>query len=347
MRRTATASALLALVTLTILLPPAVRAADEPPTRDILWTEKKLYSYGNEELIVRDFFQDRRDGVFVEIGCAWPIKNSNTYYLEHHLGWGGIGVDGLPDFAPSWKESRPRSVFLNFLVTERSDELEKFYKVGVWGLSTAEKDLAKDLTVVGEIQVPGITLDDLLARQGVTELDFLSIDVEGHQQEVLAGFDVQRWKPKLVCIEDDGPLSVAWFKERGYEPIERYRFRDVVNWWFAPKDEARAANARQTERGREEARKRAELLAKEPPDSPARVYMTPKYLLGPDGNTMQNPAWHPSAEPHGHLAAAAAGASRAADSPSPSGASAAPVAAASAGPGGASAAAPTVAPAER
>jgi len=314
MRRTATTSALLALVTLALLLPPAVRAADEPATRDILWTEKKLYSYGNEELIVRDFFQDRREGVFVEIGCAWPIKNSNTYYLEHHLGWGGIGVDGLPDFAPSWKESRPRSVFLNFLVTERSDELEKFYKVGVWGLSTAEKDVAKDLPVVGEIQVPGVTLDDLLARQGVTELDFLSIDVEGHQQEVLAGFDVQRWKPKLVCIEDDGPLSVAWFKERGYEPIERYRFRDIVNWYFAPRDAARAANARQTERGREEARKRAALLAKEPPGSPAQIYMVPKYVLGPDGQAMQNPDWHPPAE---HAAAAAAGASGATGAAAP------------------------------
>jgi|GEM_PF-1728369 len=288
----AIARALLALV-MVVTGPYPEAAGDEAGAKDILWTEKKLYSYRNEELIIRDFFQDRRDGVFVEIGCAWPIKNSNTYYLEKHLGWGGIGVDGLADFAAGWKESRPRSVFVNALVTARSDEPEKFYKVFGWSMSTAELDVARSLPVVAEIQVPGITLDDLLARQGVTDLDFLSIDVEGHQKAVLEGFDIERWKPKLVCIEDDGPLSVAWFKQRGYEPIERYRLRDIVNWYFAPTEEARAANARETEHGREEARQRAELLAKEPPGSMPHVYLTPKYVLDSDGNAVENPRWHP------------------------------------------------------
>ncbi len=75
--------------------------------------------------------------------------------------------------------------------------------------------------MVGELQVPTITLDDLLERNGVKHIDFLSIDVEGHQKEVLDGFDLQRWRPALVCVEDDGPISVPWFKARGYEPIER------------------------------------------------------------------------------------------------------------------------------
>lgn len=290
---------LLALLCFTAIAgtPMAARAADAEPTIDILWTGQKLYSYGNEELIIRDFFQDRRDGFFVEIGCAWPIKNSNTYYLEKHLGWKGIGVDGLPDFAAGWREARPQSTFLNFMVTERSDQQERFYKVGVWGLSTAEQDVAKDLAVVGEIEVPGITLDDLLERQGVTEIDLLSIDVEGHQKAVLAGFDLQRWHPKLVCIEDDGPLVVPWFKERGYAPIERYRFRDVVNWYFAPTELAAAANARETDRGREEMRKREELLKAAPADSPLHGFATPMYVLNSDGMPVPNPRWRKPVAP--------------------------------------------------
>ena len=62
------------------------------PRRDIVGTEKSLYSQSQEEVIVRDFFQDRRDGVFLDVGCASPVTNSNTYYLEHHLGWTGIGI---------------------------------------------------------------------------------------------------------------------------------------------------------------------------------------------------------------------------------------------------------------
>ena len=68
-------------------------AACERARRDILGTEKKRYSQHNEELIIRDFFQDRREGFFLDVGCAWPIRNSTTYYLEKHLGWSGIGID--------------------------------------------------------------------------------------------------------------------------------------------------------------------------------------------------------------------------------------------------------------
>lgn len=258
---------------------------------DILWTGEKLYSYGNEELIIRDFFQDRRDGFFVDIGCAWPIKNSNTYYLEKNLGWSGLAVDGLADYAEGWRTSRPRSKFLNFLVTERSDNLEKFYKAGIWGRSTAEKDFAKDLNVIGELQVPGITLDDLLARNGVEHVALLSIDVEGHTKAVLAGFDLKRWRPELVCVEDDGMLVVPWFKERGYEPIARYRLRDIANWYFAPKAAAAAADARETERGRDEAAKREKLLTSEPPESPVHLMVSAPVVLGADGMPRPNPRW--------------------------------------------------------
>ncbi len=48
--------------------------------------QKSLYSHGKEELIIRDFFQDRRGGVFLDVGFAFPKKNSTTYYLEKHLG---------------------------------------------------------------------------------------------------------------------------------------------------------------------------------------------------------------------------------------------------------------------
>ncbi len=53
---------------------------------DLLGGASALYSQGNEELVVRDFFQDRRRGVFVDVGCGLPQHNSMTFYLERHLG---------------------------------------------------------------------------------------------------------------------------------------------------------------------------------------------------------------------------------------------------------------------
>ena len=75
----------------------ALAACQKAPHRDILGTEKKLYSQFDEELIIRDFFQDRRGGFFLDVGAADPDVNNTTYYLEKNLGWSGIGVDALPD----------------------------------------------------------------------------------------------------------------------------------------------------------------------------------------------------------------------------------------------------------
>jgi len=86
----------------------SVQACDEPD-KDIdssrripfgeSWPgpEKKLYSQFNEELIIRDFFQDRKNGVFLDVGCSKPIENSTTYYLDKHLGWSGIGIGASPE----------------------------------------------------------------------------------------------------------------------------------------------------------------------------------------------------------------------------------------------------------
>ena len=57
-------------------------SAGEARRRDIVSAGKKLYSHQKEELVIRDFFQDRRGGFFVDVGCWHPISDSNTYYLE-------------------------------------------------------------------------------------------------------------------------------------------------------------------------------------------------------------------------------------------------------------------------
>ena len=92
------------------------RRAQNAPGRTGILAEESRYSLFLEEVIIRDFFQDRRGGFFVDVGCAWPVQANNTYYLERHLGWTGIGIDALPDFAPAWEEKRPGSRFFAFLI---------------------------------------------------------------------------------------------------------------------------------------------------------------------------------------------------------------------------------------
>ena len=116
-------------------------AAFDSPAQDILATGKALYSHAKEELIIRDFFHDRRGGFFLDVGCGHPIQDSNTYYLEKHLGWSGIAVDALPEFARKWRRNRPASKFFNLLVTDHADTLDPFYRaeLRVRDISSGEK----------------------------------------------------------------------------------------------------------------------------------------------------------------------------------------------------------------
>lgn len=210
--------------------------------KDILATEKKLYSQGNEELIIRDFFQDQRDGFFVDVGCAWPVRNSTTFYLEEHLGWSGIGVDGLPDYGAWWEKARPRSKFFNFIVTDHSGPPESFYRAGWPGLSSIRKGrIFGDREVKQfEIKIPATTLNDLLTKNSVERIDLLSMDIEGAELLALAGFEIQKYAPKLVCIEV-GEVArdqlLDYFKRNTYERIEKYVRHDPSNWYFTPKQQ--------------------------------------------------------------------------------------------------------------
>lgn len=207
------------------------------PGRVGILAEKKRYSLFDEELIIRDFFKDRPNGTFVDVGCAWPIIANNTYYLEKHLGWTGIGIDALEEHAPKWERDRPGSKFFAYLVTDHSSEDGVFYKSQSLGLSSADRGRADGQHFGGtldveEISIPSISLNDLLDREGVTKVDLLAMDIEGHELTALNGFDIERFRPDLVVTEGKRPDVTAYFTKHGYEVIERYLPFDTVNEYY-------------------------------------------------------------------------------------------------------------------
>jgi FkbM family methyltransferase len=207
--------------------------------RDILGSEENLYSQHGEELVIRDFFQDRRNGVFLDVGCAWPVAYNNTYYLEKELGWTGIGVDGLPDYEFRWGRRRPNSKFFNFIVTDHSDTVESFHRAvekRFLGVSQIEQSNPGHPKVeYEEIQVPTITLSQLLERNGISKIDLLSMDIEGAEELALAGFEIERFQPDLAVIEVRGATRepvMEYFRSHGYQRIEKYLAFDPVNYYF-------------------------------------------------------------------------------------------------------------------
>ena len=240
MTRGATRRALLSL-----LLAVGLGACDRGEDRgDLLEAgEPPRYSQSNEEVIIRDFFQDERDGFFVDIGCAWPVRNSTTYYLEKHLGWSGIGVDAVAAYGPRWLDKRPNAKFLHYAITNRSGGTIRFFQHDWPGVSSLSEEQASGFggpERLEEVAVPAITLDDLLDAQGVDRIDHLTIDIEGAELQALEGFDIERFRPRLVCVEahtngEPGEQALLrYFGEHGYARIDHYLAYELANWYFRP-----------------------------------------------------------------------------------------------------------------
>jgi len=88
------------------------------------------WSQGFEELIIRDFFGDRKHGFYVDVGCYLPRQGSTTYDLEQRLHWTGVGIDVIARYGKAWKQVRPESTFVAAAVSDRDGETLQLHIAG-------------------------------------------------------------------------------------------------------------------------------------------------------------------------------------------------------------------------
>ena len=199
------------------------------------------WSQGFEELIIRDYFGDRKAGFYVDVGCYEPRESSTTYDLEERRGWKGVGIDVNEAYRESWKLHRPRSTFVHAAVSDTDGEILKLQVAGAFRTLDEEmgQRLIKSMGVADQAEVLEVetsTLNTILEQQGVEKIDFLSMDIEGAELAALRGFDIQRYRPDLSCIETkQHDEVVAYFEANGYELVEKYRKVDKINLYFRPK----------------------------------------------------------------------------------------------------------------
>jgi len=202
----------------------------------------KLYSQSDEETLIRDFFHDRRGGVFVDVGSGDYRHGSNTLYLEEKLGWSGIAIDANPAFAAAYAQHRLHTKFFAYFVSDHPDDAHPFFTPGSSDqLASGSREYAAQSAArlqapVQETRVPAITLDALLSREGVAKFNFMSMDIEQGEPDALAGFDIARYRPDLVCIEmqkETADRIRAYFAAHGYTEVTRYLPLDHVNGYFA------------------------------------------------------------------------------------------------------------------
>lgn len=187
-----------------------------------------------EDVLVWDYFQRKRAGFFVEVGANAPRQLSQTWLLEQN-GWSGILVEPQAACCKMLREQRPHSRVCQAAccAPEQRGTLPLYLSnnPGLSGLKKHVNDTEGQY--VGTETVLALPLDEILAQTEHPAVDFISIDVEGLELDVLRGLDVQKHQPHLFLIEDHlHSLGVHFhLRRRGYKLAKR----TGCNSWYVPR----------------------------------------------------------------------------------------------------------------
>lgn len=149
-----------------------------------------------------------RDGYFVEFGAMDGVQLSNSCYLERALGWKGILAEPYPAWHESLHAERRAAIDHRCVWWETGRQLDFIASRAHPELSTiaefADGDYEAAVRTQGAetISVPTVSLNDLLADHGAPALiDYLSIDTEGSELDILSAFDFERFKVRIITVE--------------------------------------------------------------------------------------------------------------------------------------------------
>lgn len=166
--------------------------------------KKESYSMDKEDLVIQEYFKNRTYGFYVDVGCYHPLQRNNTMLL-YLKGWRGINID-ISDFSIKlFKFLRPEDLNLNLAISNLEGEIDMFFQKKLSQLSTIKEKHAK-IAFQGTIHNKKILsrrLNSILeeSKYRGKRINFLNIDVEGSDFEVLQSLDFNKYSPELICIE--------------------------------------------------------------------------------------------------------------------------------------------------
>ena len=193
--------------------------------------EKQTHTEEYEKLMVWEFFDFSPEGFFVDIGANDPKALSQTWFLEK-MGWRGILIEPLSEKHEALVRERPHSQVYQVAVSAPDKTGEADFFVSDM-MSSLEKNINDaDVTYQTTTRVKVVTLDSILEEIQPPRIDFVSIDTEGTELDVLRGFDLNKWKPSLILVEDV-LLFLNVHRQLTRNGYKLYR-RTGLNSWYIP-----------------------------------------------------------------------------------------------------------------
>jgi FkbM family methyltransferase len=167
--------------------------------------EKFSEDKGKHFLFLKDYFKEKKDGFYIDVGCFHPIRLSNTKFL-YDKGWRGINIDISKKSIDLFKITRKKDINLNIGIGNKNEISEAYFKKDLFHANTLVYDHAE--TFLGEYTKKKInvhTLNSVISNNAKNKkIDFLDIDCEGKDLEVLEGLDLNKNEIDLISIEMHG-----------------------------------------------------------------------------------------------------------------------------------------------
>ncbi|MCK5057976.1 MAG: FkbM family methyltransferase [Candidatus Aminicenantes bacterium] len=178
----------------------------------------KFFSQNGEDYLLWKFFEEKRNGFFVDIGAFDGVHISNTYALEL-MGWKGICVEPNPEIFELCRKNRPSANCLtDVCIGEKKRRKKKFYIDEIGLLSTTIKNKEKLIDLrqryknrglpfsgLKKVKLKASTFNEILENnlQAGEKIDFVSIDTEGNELDILKGIDFKQYNIRVLVIESD------------------------------------------------------------------------------------------------------------------------------------------------
>lgn len=186
--------------------------------------------FGQDKWLYENVFKDKTNGTFVEFGALDGIFHSNTYFFEKYMGWSGLCIEPNPSMYKELINNRCCRK-LNEAVFFKNDYVD-FVKIDgpvrgwsgvIYSMDTEHlRRIASNVEdkLKSIIQVPARTLEAILVSEGLYYIDYMSIDVEGAETEILLTFPFEMFSIDVISVEVTyGEAITSILTNRGYTKL--------------------------------------------------------------------------------------------------------------------------------
>ena len=174
--------------------------------RNLKFIFKKSQSQFGEDIKILKHFQNKKKGIYLDLGCFHPIRQNNTYLL-YKLGWSGINIDLNPLTIDLFNVARPNDINICAAVSNKKTVKTLYFDHSLSSVNTISKrhliflKKALGLNKFKKKKIKTILLSDLLIRNKIKKIDFMNIDIEDSELDVLKTINFKHFYIKVICIE--------------------------------------------------------------------------------------------------------------------------------------------------